>query len=320
MYRNRFHLGECRPGRLAAAIATAVVCGFAACTDTPDPVAPQAVAPPASLAKGKPGTESGGRIVFASDRDAPGNWDIYSMNPDGSDVIRITADASGEWAPSVSADGGRIAFISNRDGTESIYVMDASGGNVSRVTPVGMTGVFDPVISRSGTAVAFTRVLPDAGAEIFTINVNGSGLTRLTDNAVPDGNPSWGPKDQKIVFRRTLDTNDEIYSLNRDGTGEVRLTDNSASDGKPSWSPDGRQITFASNRDGMLAVYAMSPDGRKVTRLTAPSQYTQDAPAWSPSGTQIAFVSNTRIAIVNADGTGFTVLTDFFSVGPAWGR
>ncbi len=80
-----------------------------------------------------------GKIVFASDRDHD-SGEIYTMDPDGANVTRLTNNAVVDATPSFSSDGGRTAFSSNRDGNREIYVMDSDGANetTSPTTPRSM--------------------------------------------------------------------------------------------------------------------------------------------------------------------------------------
>jgi Tol biopolymer transport system component len=166
--------------------------------------------------------------------------------------------------------------------------------------------------------------------EIYVMNADdGSGQTRLTDNAASDGDPSWSPDGTKIAFDSNIDEdgNRDIYVMNADdGSGQTRLTDNAAFDTDPSWSPDGTKIAFTSNReDGNVEIYVMNADdGSDVTKLTDNSAHDFN-PSWSPDGTKIAFVSdrdgNGEIWTMNADdGSGQTRLTDNdgFDGFPSW--
>ena len=74
----------------------------------------------------------GTKIAFTSNRD--GNYEIYVMDPDGTNQARLTDNSHDDYSPSWSPDGTKIAFQSNRDGNYEIYVMNADGSNQTRLT------------------------------------------------------------------------------------------------------------------------------------------------------------------------------------------
>src|SRR5262249_11110274 len=135
----------------------------------------------------------------------------------------------------------------------------------------------------------------DGNEEIYTMNVNGSNQTRLTNNIAFDYSPSFSPDGSKIVFysdRSGLSKLD-IYVMNaNDGSNQQQLTSNSAVNAFPSFSPDGKQIAFASTRDsGKYQIYIMSADGLNQNRLTGNSANDLE-PVFSPDGKKIAFYSD----------------------------
>ena len=73
--------------------------------------------------------------------------------------------------------------------------------------------------------------------ELFVMNADGTGQTRLTYNSDIDTKPSWSPDGSRIAFYSGRDGNTEIYVMNADGTGQTNLTDNPKHDSHPSWSP-----------------------------------------------------------------------------------
>ena len=173
------------------------------------------------------------------------------------------------------------------------------------------------------TQIAFVSTA-DGNAEIYVINSNGTGSTRLTLHPASDVEPAWSSDGSKIAFRSDRDGNAEIYVMNADGSNPVRLTDAAAADYAPSWSPDGTRIAFTSERDGNAEIYVMNADGTSPVNVTSNPAYDAD-PAWSPDGTRIAFTSNRDgiegIYVMSADGVGVTRLSSDPSVTdaqPAW--
>ncbi len=130
----------------------------------------------------------------------------------------------------------------------------------------------------------------DGNFEIYTMDADGGGLIRLTENSAEDFSPAWSPDGTRLAFVSNRDGNHEIYVMNADGTGQHRLTNNAADDLSPAWSPDGTRIAFSSSRNGNDEIYTMSPAGGGILNLTHdPGDDTQ--PAYSPDGTMIAFAS-----------------------------
>ena len=150
----------------------------------------------------------------------------------------------------------------------------------------------------------------DGNEEIYTMDSDGTNLTRLTFNQARDGVPAWSPNGQQIAFRsyRDGERNAEIYVMDTDGQNQRRLTHHPGIDTQPDWSPDGSQIAFASTRNAdenqRLNIFVMDTNGgnvRQVTRMGFAS-----SPYWSPDGKRILFGAVTdsgrEVYMVDADG------------------
>src|SRR5206468_7283730 len=174
--------------------------------------------------------------------------------------------------------------------------------------------------------IAFVRTVAPGDSEIYAMNADASGVTRLTTSPGEDADPAWSPGGTKLAFTSDRAGNEDVYVMDPDGTGVRRLTDSPGADADPAWSPDGKRIAFTSDRDGDQEVYVMNADGTGEADLTnspaitvsaAPGARTfgnDSAPAWSPDGRRIAFTSdrdlNIEIYAMNADGTGQVDLTN----------
>ena len=245
-------------------------------------------------------------IAFSSSRD--GNFEIYTMNSDGTGLTRLTNNPATDLFPAWSPDRTRIAFASNRDGNFEIYSMAAAGGTATRLT-VNARVDGTPSWSPDGSKIAFASAR-DGNFEIYTMNPDGSGLLRLTNHPASDVKPTWSPDGRRIAFSSNRTGVFQIYAMNADGSGVVRLSNALAEDLSPAWSPDGKKIAFSRNLD----VYVMNADGSSPVQLTT-NQAVNGEPSWSPDGAKIVFESNRDslfhfgIYVMNADGTGQTRLT-----------
>ena len=156
---------------------------------------------------------------------------------------------------------------------------------------VAMTGGAQP--SRASASASFNGLIAfasdrDGNLEIYTMLVDGTAQTRLTDTLTADDtSPSWSP-DGRIAFATNRDGNWEIYTMQSDGSALFNVTKSPASDLDPSWSPDGTKIAFRSTRSGNSDLYVIAPDGSGLTNLTNDPMGEYD-PAWTPDGTKLAF-------------------------------
>ena len=208
---------------------------------------------------------------------------------------------------------GKIAFTSDRDGNQEIYIMAVDGSNQTRLT-FDPAGDFTPDISPDGQKIAFTTERHGL-YDIYVMGIDGSNPTRLTFDPAHDGSPSWSPDGTTIAFWSSrgddLDAR-MIYLMEADGSNQKPLP-GSVGDTEPQWSPDGTQIVVQSFRDNPKAseIFVMDADGSNPTRLTTDGHNTR--PNWSPDGTKIAFLStrdgNGEIYVMDADGSNQTRLT-----------
>ena len=104
-------------------------------------------------------------------------------------------------------------------------------------------------MNADGSKIAFISDR-DGGIEIFIMNGDGTGQTRLTQTTRPEFKPSFSPDGSKILYQKFDENDVEIYIMNADGTNSVNLTDNTADDRSPRFSPDGSKIAFSSTRGG----------------------------------------------------------------------
>ena len=225
-----------------------------------------------------------------------------------------------------------IAFSSNRDGNNEVYVMNPDGSDQTRLT-IESRGDARPDVSPNGQQVAFqsnriTGANPTGDLEIFVMNADGSDVRQLTVNGAEDSWPRWSPNGRWIAFYSIVDGNYEIYVIRPDGTDLTRVTDYPGLDQYPEWSPNGKQLAIRRDTD----IYLIDLDGSNPIQLTAQAMINQMA-SWSPDGKQLAFFSNREgygsVFVMDTDGNNEVNLTPkpddvpataWGSRAPAWSR
>jgi Tol biopolymer transport system component len=166
------------------------------------------------------------------------------------------------------------------------------------------------------------RIAFDNFDDVWSINADGTALTRLTRSPEPEFDPTWSPDGTQIAFRFERNGDPEIWLMNADGSDRRRLTRGLS----PAWSPDGSRIAYASPGEipcppgrgpRCTGLSIMNADGSGQHRL--PHTEGGEYPSWSPDGTRIAFNSNLTgdhvMYIAQADGSKVVGLSD---TGEGW--
>lgn len=183
------------------------------------------------------------------------------------------------WLPAWSPDGRQLAFTSNRHGNPELYIMDADGANVRRLT--NHPGIdTTPTWSPQGHQIAFTSDRTGS-PQIYVVGVDGTGLRRITFESYCD-RPTWSPAPyNEIAYSSRTGPGHDIKVIDIP-TSEVRqLTFGLGTNESPSYSPNGRHVAFMSTRgSGSKQIWIIGRDGRGLRRLT--SLGNNEMPSWSP--------------------------------------
>ena len=224
-------------------------------------------------------------------------------------------------APTATQPEGRqgvIAFAMAEGNMGGIHVIQADGSGDPVMLSMHPSYDIHPSWSPDGSQIAFEANHEDPTDQehmyIYTINSDGSQLTRITEADAVYAMPDWSPDGSRIVMASDKQEpgNTDLYVMDLKTKELTRLTDDPDAEGDPSWSPDGSQIAFTSNRDGSLNIYILDVDSGEITQLTQGTSGNGN-PSWSPDGKKILFVSNrdddVEIYVMDADGENQTRLT-----------
>lgn len=257
------------------------------------------------------------------------NGRVMDNSGNGIADVQIALSGAQAWYTTTTVDGGYTFWNLPAGGSYTItpshgshtfnpqtlsfnYLSQDESGNFTATRGLDQNG-----------KIVFTRGINE-NAEIYAMNVDGSGQINLTNNSWNDEYPAVSPDGMKIAFVSWRDGNKEIYVMDVDGSNQTNITNHYEYDLDPAWSPDGSKIAFHSYRDGNAEIYVMNADGSNPARLTYNDQTIDTEPSWSPDSTKIVFQSFQNyivdIYVMNADGSNLTRLTDSSSQcsDPSW--
>lgn len=228
------------------------------------------------------------KIVFSSNR--RGNWDIYVMNPDGSNQIRLTNNRGVDVSPVWSPTSEQILFTSDRDGVRDLYVIDADGGRLRKVFR-DMAFRIEPAWAPDGERIVFHAELPQWS--IQTATIHGRNVKQVASADPRGGNPSWSPDGSEIAFVDDVGGSRRIRIVTL-SSGAIRtfLPKKSPWMYSPAWSPDGERLAFSwykwgvgIDKDGL---FVANRDGSRLKQIGKATLGTF-SPAWSPEGDKIVY-------------------------------
>jgi Tol biopolymer transport system component len=276
-----------------------------------------------------------GRIAFVWNAPTRGRSrscvGIFSIKPNGDGRRRLTRGCPSEYSPGYSASGKQIVFVgggtvSHRDHGPGIYVMDANGSHVRRIT--ASPNDADPSLSPSGRWVVFDRYLKRSWTtQIFLASVRGADVQQLTHRANGAADPTFSPNGRTIAF--VADYGHSIHTMRPDGSHMHRLAHLPVRSfdfyEDPDYSPNGRLILLicgiAPGLGTIAQVCDMRSDGKHLKHLTPGGRADPIVlgAAFSPNSRRIAFVAlknNSNSAFLYTIDKNGTHLHQLFDLGP----
>lgn len=256
----------------------------------------------------------GSKIFFVSSR--TGTKEIWSMNYDGSEQRAMTSYRSISTFPAVSPDGTKVAFT-NFSGGQPVIRIHSTATNrrlpfYNQNASMNATAEFAP----DGQRILFSSTLSGGFAQIYSANMDGSGLKRLTQSRAIEVEPKVNPKTgADVVFVSGRSGPPQLYKMTIEGADVVRLTTGEGEAVNPAWHPDGQHIAFSWTRGfapGNFNIFVMDVATQRFEQLTHGAGRNEN-PSWAPDGRHLVFSSNrggsTQIWTMLADGTQLKQLT-----------
>ncbi|MFC1996963.1 protein kinase [Chloroflexota bacterium] len=228
----------------------------------------------------------GQSMVYAAN--TTGEYEVYEMDLATRKSTQLTTSLRNS-APVISPDGKSIIYIHKAGDFRQLWLMDRNGSNQRKLIGSDQWGAWDGSWSPDSQQVLFASD-KEGGVELYTIDINGSNLNRVTDvtnsfssNQRLRGRNDWSPNGDWMATYLGTSWNWEIYLIRTDGSesGIITFGGNNLA---PSFSPNGEWITFTSYRDRYsddhgCEIYIMRVDGSNVKRLTD-NDYCDWQPRW----------------------------------------
>lgn len=237
-----------------------------------------------------------GLIAFVANPN--GNWELFLMNGDGSQLIQLTESALDERSPAISPNGEQIAY-STSDGT--LWIMAVATKTATQIIlPAGRYGY--PAWLNDGSGIvytAYTFVPGNEDADFYVYSFKDQRPQPFLTQTGPQDYPALSPDGGALAYVSSLATvlpgvgsriTQQLWVAFLKESKTVQVAIGSDSDARPAWSPDGKWIAFSSGRKGPPNLWIVKPDGQESVQLTKGSA-ADTSPTWSPDGREIAFVS-----------------------------
>jgi len=225
--------------------------------------------------------------------------DLWLM-PVGGKPRRLTEDGFYETDAAWSRDGKRIAYASDKAGTEDLYVRDVASGSEQRVTSLPGAEVA-PTWSPDGRALAFQDHLH----QTFTLDLASGAATRVIGPLNAPGRPSWSPDGRTLALAANVDERNQILLADL-ASGATRAVEpapfgsvSTRGEDGPVWSPDGRLLAFS--MDSTIHVLPVDASGAPTGPARQVTREASDAPSWGDAKT-LLYLNNGRLRLTTADG------------------
>jgi TolB protein len=259
------------------------------------------------------------RIAFSGKKG--GSSEIYYVNFDGTEQIKLTNYRTITLSPKWSPDGKQISFLSYKDGAPDLFAMELNRQTARKILSTGRLNL--PGTWSADSKRMLVTSSKDGSEDIYILNVADGRLTRLTNDPSIDVSPTWSPDGKQIAFVSDRGGTPQIYLMDASGANIRRLTFEGSYNTSPIWHPRANRIAYEGRADGNFQVMVLDTEGGTPMQLTT-SGGRNENPAWSPDGRYIAFVQRlggkSRVCVMNSNGTNVRVIHEGLDnyVSPTW--
>jgi Tol biopolymer transport system component/DNA-binding winged helix-turn-helix (wHTH) protein len=203
----------------------------------------------------------GGRLVFVRRAARADIWQHDLREP--KIPSRIVSSTRWDAHPHFSPDGQKIVFVSDRQGTEELWVCDSDGSSPARLTPFGGPHVQHPRWSPDGKQIAFTMARGGKANDLFVMPSGGGAERQLTMDPANDGVPAWSPDGQWIYFRSNRGGKYQVWRIPSEGGTTIQVTQHGG--GPARVAPDGRFVYYFKMSPGPRRLWKVPADGGEET-------------------------------------------------------
>ena len=209
----------------------------------------------------------GNRLAFSSVKFDPNIWRIDLKGPGQKPGLpsRFIASTQQELYPAYSPDNRRIAFMSQRSGTDEIWICDSDGSKAAQLTSLGGAAIYGPNWSPDSRTIVFTAAQKGMKEDIYSISANGGTPRRLTSHPAEDKWPYWSHDGNWIYFSSTRSGREEIWKMPSNAGEAVQITRNSGD--MPQESPDGKFLYYMKGWPEDVTVWRVSVDGGQEVKV-----------------------------------------------------
>lgn len=218
------------------------------------------------------------------------DFEVFTMNADGSNLIQHTFNDAFEADISWSGDGLKLAIKSYRDGNDEVYIIDLATNDQWNISN---HPAHDGSPCWVGNRIFFRSKRDHEKGELYEYNVETKAVTRLTYNEIDEVGAVWSPDGSMVAFTSGTKGNDDLYLMKSNGDSITQLTKGELNDWYPQWSPDGASIlyTYGDWNTDVWELRMIDLDTKNVTTVLKDTD--SGNAGWHPDGDVIAYGSST---------------------------